>query len=53
MKPDWKDAPPWATWLIADRNGVWTWIGPVEETGRYWGITPTLFTIGNQAEDRP
>ena len=23
MKPEWKDAPEWAKWLVRDRNGTW------------------------------
>lgn len=25
MKPDWKDAPPWARWLAMDEDGEWFW----------------------------
>jgi hypothetical protein len=25
MKPDWKDAPPWANWLAMDDGGTWFW----------------------------
>lgn len=25
MKPDWKDAPEWATWLAMDCIGTWYW----------------------------
>ena len=25
MKPDWKDAPRWANWLIMDNAGNWIW----------------------------
>ncbi len=25
MKPDWKDAPPWAQFLAMDRDGEWYW----------------------------
>jgi hypothetical protein len=25
MKPDWKDAPKWASWLAMDSNGLWYW----------------------------
>jgi len=25
MKPDWKDAPPWAQWLAMDADGEWYW----------------------------
>lgn len=25
MKPDWKDAPEWATWLAMDCIGSWWW----------------------------
>ena len=25
MKPDWKDAPPWANYLAMDDNGLWRW----------------------------
>jgi hypothetical protein len=24
-KPDWKDAPEWASYLAMDRNGTWCW----------------------------
>jgi len=24
-KPDWKDAPEWASWLAQDSSGVWNW----------------------------
>jgi len=25
MKPNWKDAPPWADYLAMDANGAWWW----------------------------
>lgn len=25
MKPDWKDAPEWANWLVMDFCGNWWW----------------------------
>jgi len=25
MKPDWKDAPEWASWLAMDEDGEWLW----------------------------
>ena len=25
MKPDWKDAPPWARYMAMDETGVWMW----------------------------
>ena len=25
MKPDWKDAPPWATWLAKNQFDRWHW----------------------------
>lgn len=25
LKPDWKDAPEWATWLAQDCDGEWYW----------------------------
>jgi hypothetical protein len=25
MKPDWKDAPEWASWLAMDERGEWFW----------------------------
>lgn len=25
MKPDWKDAPEWATCLAMDADGSWSW----------------------------
>lgn len=25
MKPDWKDAPEWASWLALDEYGTWYW----------------------------
>lgn len=25
MKPDWKDAPEWAKWLVMDGDGWWYW----------------------------
>lgn len=24
-KPDWKDAPKWAEYLVCDNNGQWWW----------------------------
>jgi hypothetical protein len=24
-KPDWSEAPSWATWLAEDQDGEWTW----------------------------
>lgn len=25
MKPDWKNAPEWANWLVMDADGIWCW----------------------------
>jgi hypothetical protein len=25
MKPDWKDAPKWANYLVMEPNGTWWW----------------------------
>ena len=25
MKPDWRDAPEWASWLAQDDGGWWYW----------------------------
>ena len=25
MKPDWNDAPEWATYLAMDDSGIWMW----------------------------
>lgn len=25
MKPDWKDAPEWANYLVMDPSGSWLW----------------------------
>jgi hypothetical protein len=25
MKPNWKDAPPWANYLAMDEDGCWYW----------------------------
>ena len=25
MKPDWKDAPEWANYLVMDEDGAWGW----------------------------
>lgn len=25
MKPNWDDAPEWATWMAQDKDGYWLW----------------------------
>lgn len=38
MKPDWKDAPPWAQWLAMDSDGEWHWFEeePFISLGHCW-----------------
>lgn len=37
MKPDWKDAPPWANWLVQDSHGEWNWWeNEPFQAARYW-----------------
>ena len=35
MKPDWKDAPEWANYLVMDEDGWWQWTE--ERPRRYLG----------------
>ena len=49
-KPDWKDAPEWASYLAMDRNGCWWW----------YEFKPTIFLnedewvkVGGRAEAFP
>lgn len=30
-KPDWKDAPSWASWLALGSDGVWRWFSDEPE----------------------
>ena len=36
-KPDWKDAPEWATYLAMDESGYWHWYKsePMAEQGEW------------------
>jgi hypothetical protein len=38
MKPDWKDAPEWASWLGHDEQGKWWWF---ENCPEWKGTTGT------------
>ena len=41
MKPDWKDAPPYAQFLAQDESGRWAWyeLPPVAQHGHgYWSV---------------
>jgi len=44
MKPEWKDAPPWAKWLAMDNNGDWWWYEnePVKNPtdNEWWNAIP-------------
>ena len=35
MKPDWKDAPEWASWLAMDEDGDWFWYESEPKLGSY------------------
>lgn len=59
MKPDWKDAPWWATFLAQDANGDWYWYQYEPEAGGCvpgkWGVTSgqvlrNLVTFSDWAE---
>jgi len=36
-KPDWKDAPEWASYLAQDKNGTWWWYDrePIAEQSQW------------------
>ena len=35
MKPDWKDAPEWANYLVLDEDGEWYWC---DHTTNHYGL---------------
>jgi hypothetical protein len=35
MKPDWKDAPPWANYLAMDNDGGWFWYQNKPKYGQF------------------
>lgn len=39
MKPDWKDAPPWAQWLTYDADGWYWWEREPRGAGDSWWPT--------------
>ena len=44
MKPDWKDAPKWANYLVMDSDREWIWYEhePILR-GSYWMVTKGSF----------
>lgn len=58
MKPDWKDAPKWATHLTLDPDGSWYWHDQKPEYTPYgWASEYHIFAGTQQfepvAEERP
>jgi len=50
MKPDWKDAPPWASYLAQDEGGEWYWyeVSPKleEDDDNYWNnVSGTRYSL--------
>lgn len=35
MKPEWKDAPSWANYLVIDQDGLWYWFENKPEPEEY------------------
>lgn len=40
-KPDWKDAPEWANWLVQGRDSAWYWFENVPEVHYLGGWVAT------------
>lgn len=61
MKPDWKDAPEWAKYLVRDQNGRWTWYerGPTPFNGGWHAFGRFMVAVGpdhdwrKSMEERP
>lgn len=59
-KPEWKDSPEWANYLVQDREGVWVWFANEPEpfnygANGYWrvGDDGGRFLIHNKLVENP
>lgn len=55
-KPDWNDAPEWASWLAMDSDGAWWWYEREPRRGErtfgagYGRATPAIVVISDWSE---
>lgn len=57
-KPDWKDAPEWANYLVQDLKGTWVWFANEPETCDpygYWRVSDDggRFLIHDKPTENP
>jgi hypothetical protein len=53
MKPDWKDAPKWASHLAMDENGGWFWYEfkpEIDESSGTWKVCEGSARVGRLEE---
>jgi len=49
MKPEWKDAPEWAQWLVIGSDWKWMWfeVIPIEINGQWIPEDGSRFSVAN------